>query len=59
MLAVELAVGFLVQLGLLERHQLAFGEHANVLGDRGLEGFQPLLHRLQVVAQPDAANPEG
>lgn len=36
-----------------------FGEHATVLCDLGLEGFQSLLHRLQIVAHPDAANPEG
>jgi hypothetical protein len=57
-LAVELAVRLLVQLGLLERDQLAFGQHAAVLGQLGFQGFQPLLHGLQVVAQPDAADTE-
>ena len=38
---------------------MAFGEHAAILGDLGLERLQPLLHRRQIVPQPDAADPEG
>ena len=58
MVAVELAGCLLIQLGLFERHQLALGQHAALLGDLDLQGFQPLLHGLQVVAHPDAADPE-
>jgi hypothetical protein len=37
MFAVELAMGFLVQLDLLERHQLTLGQRAAVLRDPGYE----------------------
>jgi len=37
---------------------LLFGEHATILCHLGLQRLQPLLHGLQIVAQPNAANPE-
>jgi hypothetical protein len=51
-------MGLLVGLGLLQRRQLAFREDQPLLRHLGLERLQPLLHRCQVVAQPDAAHPE-
>ena len=56
---VELAMGLLVGLGLLEGGELALGEDQALLGHLGLERLQPVLHGLQVVAQPNRAHPEG
>ena len=39
MLTVELTVSFFVQLGLLERHQLALSEHATLLRDLASSAF--------------------
>src|ERR1700759_3947451 len=55
MLAVELAMGLFVELGFLQRHQLALSQHPTILGDLRFQSLQPLLHRLQVVAHPNAA----
>jgi hypothetical protein len=46
-------VSLLVGLGFFEGRDLRLGQDQTVLGDLGLERFQPLLHGLQVVAQPD------
>src|SRR6266567_3652449 len=54
MLALELAVGLLLGLGPFERHDLGLGEHQAFPGALGLQGFEPLLHGLEVVAQPHA-----
>ena len=54
--AFELAMRFLFALGLLQRGELAFRQHQAFLGDLGLEGLEPLLHRLKIMALPDAAN---
>jgi hypothetical protein len=42
--------------GLLERGELALGQNQALRGDFGFEGFQPFLHRLEVLALPDAAD---
>src|SRR5262249_38903723 len=55
-LAPELAAGFLLLLGLLQRAELAVNTTPSWA--TGLEHLQPLLHGLQVMAQPDAAHPE-
>src|ERR1700749_2962206 len=55
MLAVELAMGLFVELGFLQRHQLTLSQHPTILGDLRFQSLQPLLHRLQVVAHPNAA----
>ena len=46
----------LLSLGLLQRRELALGQHQPLLSDLGLQRLQPLLHRLQVMALPDAAH---
>lgn len=58
-LAFELAVGLLVGLGLLQRDKLGLGQHAALLRHLRLERLQPVLHRGQVVPQPDVAHAEG
>ena len=55
-LAFELAMRLLLGFGLLERRELALGEHQPFLGDLGLERLEPLLHRLQIVALPHPAH---
>ena len=57
--ALELAVGFLVELGLLQRDNLRLGEHEPLLRTLGLERLQALLHRLQIMPQPHAAHAIG
>src|SRR5262249_27866477 len=59
MLALELTVGLLLGLGPFERHDLGFGEHQAFLGALGLQGLEPLLHGLEVVAQPHATHAGG
>lgn len=54
--ALEVAMRFLFALDLLQRGQLALGEDETFLGDLGFEGLQPFLHRLKIMALPDAAN---
>ena len=56
MLAFELAMGFFFGLGFLQGGKLGLGEDDAVLGDFGLERFQPLFHGLQIVALPHAAH---
>ena len=56
-LALELAVGFLLGLGLLQRGELAFGEPQAFLRDLRLERLETLLHGLAIVPLPHAANP--
>jgi hypothetical protein len=50
-LTLDLAMRLLVGLRLLERSELALGQYSTFLGDLGLERFQPLLRRRQVVPQ--------
>jgi hypothetical protein len=59
MLALELAVGLLLELGLLQRSHLGLGEQDALLGDLGFERPQALLTHLQVVTLPDATHAGG
>src|SRR5262245_11870094 len=56
MLALELAVRLLLGLGLLQRNDLRLGQHQALLGALGFQRFEPLVHGLQVVAQPHTAH---
>src|SRR6266536_729787 len=56
MLALELTVGLLLDLRALQRHNLRLGEHQPLLGALGLQVLEPLLHGLEVVAQPHATH---
>ena len=55
-LALELAMRFLLGLGLLQGRQLALGQHQALLRDFRLKRLQPLLHGLQIMALPDPAH---
>jgi hypothetical protein len=55
-LALELAARFLVLARLFQRDELGLGEHRASLGHPGLQRFQALSHRFQIVALPDAAH---
>ncbi len=55
-LAFELAMGFFFGFGFFHGRKLGLGEDDAVLGDFGFQGFQALLHGLQIVALPHAAN---
>src|SRR5512132_1548558 len=57
--AVELAMGFLVGLRLLQSGELALGQDQAILRHPGLQSLQPLGHGVEVVANPDAANAGG
>jgi len=57
--ALEFAVRLLVQFGSFKSRDLRFGEHQAILGALGLEGLEPLVHGLEVVALPDAADAGG
>jgi hypothetical protein len=54
--ALELAMRFLVDLGLLERGDLRLGQQDALLRRLGFERLQPVLHRRQIVALPHAAH---
>src|SRR5437588_3592804 len=56
MLALELAVRLLLGLGLFQRDDLRLGQHQAFLGALGFQRLEPLVHRLQVVAQPHTAH---
>ena len=47
----------LFALGLLQRDELAFGQHQAFLGDLGFERLEPFLHRLEIMTLPDPAHP--
>jgi hypothetical protein len=47
----------LFALGLLQRGELAFGQHQAFLSDLGFERLEPFLHRLKIMALPDPAHP--
>src|SRR4051794_18489075 len=55
-LALELAVRLLLGLGLFERGELALGQNETVLRDLRLERLEALLHGLEIVALPHAAD---
>ena len=46
----------LLLLGFLQGRELAFREDSAILSHLGLQRLEAFLHRLQVVAQPDAAD---
>jgi len=48
-LALELAMRVLLGLGLLQGRQLALGEDQTFLRDLGVQSFEPLLHRLEIM----------
>ncbi len=50
-------MGLFLVLGLLQGDNLAFGEDQAILGDFGFPGLQAALEGLEVMAQPDAADP--
>jgi len=52
-------VRLLVGLGFLEGGDLRFGQDQAVLGHLCFQRLEPMLHGLQVVAQPDRADAEG
>src|SRR5256884_2158041 len=56
MLVLELAVRLLLGLGLFQRDDLRLGQHQAFLGALGFQRLEPLVHRLQVVAQPHTAH---
>src|SRR4029077_15485222 len=49
-LALELAMGLLLGLGLLQRDHLRLGQHQALLGALGFQRFEPLGHGLQIAA---------
>jgi hypothetical protein len=53
------AVRLLLALGLFQRDELAFGENEAFLGDLGLQGLEPLLHRLEIMALPNRTDAGG
>src|SRR5262245_43534034 len=59
MLALELAVRLLLGLGLFQRDDLRLGQHQALLGALGFQRLEPLVHSLQVVAQPHTAHGGG
>ena len=59
MLALELAMGLLLGLGLFQRDDLRLGQHQAFLGALGFQRLEPLVHGLQIVAQPHAAHAGG
>ena len=56
MFAFELAMGLFLGLRLFERGELGFGEDETLLGHLGFQRLEPLVHGLQIVAQPHAAH---
>ena len=58
-LALELAVRFLLGLGLLQGGQLTLREHQALLRHLGLERLEALLHGLEVMALPHSAHARG
>jgi hypothetical protein len=52
-------MGFLLGLGLLERHKLAFGQDQALLGHLGLERLEALRHGLEVMALPHGTHAGG
>ena len=59
MLAFELAMGLFFGLGFLQGGKLGFGEDDAVLGHFGLQSLEALLHRFEIVPEPDAAHARG
>ena len=57
--AFELAVAFLLALGLLQSGDLRLREHQAVLRHLGLQRLQPLLGVGEIVPQPHPRTPKG
>ena len=55
--ALELAMRFLVSLGLLERGDLGLGQQDAILRHLGFERLEAMFHRGQIVTLPHAAYP--
>ena len=53
MVALDLAMRFFLLFGLFQRRHLFLGEQDALLGGAGVQGLEPLLEGLQIVAQPD------
>jgi hypothetical protein len=58
MMGLDLAVGFLVDSGVLESVLLALGDHDAFLGRVGLQALQAIVLLGEAVADPDAADAE-
>src|SRR4029077_8423472 len=54
MLALELAMGLLLGLGLFQRDELGLGQDQAFLGALGLQRFEPLVHGLEVMTPAGA-----
>jgi len=52
-------VRLLLGLGLFQRDDLRLCQHQALLGALGFQRLEPLIHSLQVVAQPHTAHPGG
>jgi len=59
MLGLDLSVSFLVLFGSLQSDYLPLGKDQAILGHLCLQGFQTEFEGLQVVTQPDTADPAG
>src|SRR4029077_20248203 len=59
MLALELAMGLLLGLGLFQRDELGLGQDQAFLGALGLQRFEPLVHGLEVMTLPYATHAGG
>src|ERR1700730_14070785 len=59
MLALELAMGLLLGLGLFQHDELGLGQYRAFLGALGLQRFEPLVHGLEVMTLPHATQPAG
>src|SRR3984893_2645863 len=56
MLALKFAMGLLLGLGLFQRDELGLGQYQAFLGALGLQGFEPLVHGLEVMTLPHATH---
>src|ERR1700730_3493470 len=55
--ALELAVSLLFCLGFLQGYDLRLGQDQAFLRNLGFQRLEPFLHRLEIMALPDAAHP--
>src|SRR6202047_1966648 len=56
MFALKFAMGLLLGLGLFQRDELGLGQYQAFLGALGLQGFEPLVHGLEVMTLPHATH---
>src|SRR6202790_3236864 len=59
MLTLKFAMGLLLGLGLFQGDELGLGQYQAFLGALGLQGFQPLVHGLEVMTLPHATHAGG